>query len=774
MRLSKILHFVLEKSVVLEVVLYQFTEDLIPTNTSLEKPLIICPSPIVADGLRRLMSETSDIMTISKWVNDYLKTKNIKKINKSELMLRLSSIWHHYFPEDEAYLFFKSFELFTELRSFSLNLELLSEFLKELDEKTAKSILIFWTFLQNEQIVDEHLSYNIISELETEKSIWLMGFKHLSGIQIDMVKRLSEKNTIRIFFPENVYAESLNTDWIRWLLPEKVTTNKANEKNLKMIYFSKNKLNMALASLKKMVPVFDITLTSSNQNYNIRQEVVSENLFFKTPEDLFEIEREKLFDSLEEELQSDSVEVENFLLKIKAEKERALSVENFICYKTLSLLEEIVDVYREFQARIDVFSIKVFRIIVGLNSPRVFLTTLNKEYSSRLFELSEVPYRKTSSPLVVIASSNYGTLKSQEDRYSGKMLEQLRSIGPIKRAGLDFLFIKNDLLQELTKETSILLIEEELDVEDLSWREILKNFKLEVLDAGTDHLLKIKKDYLSSLINSGPRQTKKLSASKLQIYLDCPRKYYFSYIAKLDHRPDERLKIAADEMGVIEHEVIKQYFLGKIVDSSLGFDSEKHLKECQNVFDKFIRDHKIILSEKEKYRSFYELHHFSQNGIQFLIDFCLENQAVAIEFEYSLRQNSWDLVGAIDCVIQLANNKIAVFDFKRSETAIGSKFETMNFEKIQIWIYLLTVLRSEGRDVTHWGYLNLSEVGRSHIYDEMQVGVLSKEKIDDFQNAIEKLITNLKGETFFNPIPRISKVCEYCEVQLFCLKGSCA
>jgi hypothetical protein len=118
-------HFVLEKSVVLEVIFYQSTEDLVTTDLSFESPLIICPSPIVADGLRRLMPDNLEIITISKWVTDYLKSKNLKRSNKAELMLRLSSVWRHYFPKEEAHLFFKSFEMFTDLRSFSLNLELL-------------------------------------------------------------------------------------------------------------------------------------------------------------------------------------------------------------------------------------------------------------------------------------------------------------------------------------------------------------------------------------------------------------------------------------------------------------------------------------------------------------------------------------------------------------------------------------------------------------------------------------------------------------------------
>ena len=234
----------------LEVIFYQSTEDLISAEIS-GNPLIICPSPLIADGLRRLMPEHCEIITISKWVTDFLKSKNLKRSNKAELMLRLSSVWRHYFPEEEAHLFFKAFELFTDLRSFSLNIELLSEFLKEIDEVTTKSVLIFWTFLQNETLIDEHLSYQILSEMEIKRPIWIIGFKHLSGTQIDMLKVIGEQTEVNVFFPKEVYPETLSTDWIRWLVPGKKLEIAHETKSLRVIHFPENKLNIVLASLKK-------------------------------------------------------------------------------------------------------------------------------------------------------------------------------------------------------------------------------------------------------------------------------------------------------------------------------------------------------------------------------------------------------------------------------------------------------------------------------------------------------------------------------------------
>lgn len=768
----------------LEVIFYQTTEDL-SVGESKANPLIVCPSPLVADGLRRLMPKNSEVITISKWVSDYLKTKNLKRSNKAELMLRLSSVWRHYFPEGEAHQFFKSFEMFTDLRSFSLSLDMLSEFLKEVDEVTTKSIFIFWGFLQNEKLIDEHLSYQLLAENENSdensneaRPLWIIGFKHLSGIQIDMLKVISEKRSVAVFFPKDVYAETMSTDWIRWLIPEEKVVVSDRFKELKVIYYPKNKLNIVLESVKKMIPHFDVAMACQNVTFNLRQEVALENLFFKSQEDLFRVQRDFLMDDFKEhfqdELKNAPILLADFVLKIEEKKKNALSSEQFLLYKTLLLLEEAVNAYGEFQETVDLFTLKVLKMILELNSPRVSLATMIKNPEGRLLELNELPYLESVRPLVVIASSNYGPLKSGEGHYSEKMIDALKVIAPLKRSGLDFLYLKNELAQTLSHEGNILLMEEGLELVDLSWREILKGFELLVVNSNADYQLKVKKDYLKSKVLPGPYIASHVSASRLQLFIDCPRKYYFSYVDKVDHRPMERLKIAPDEMGTIEHIVIEKFFSNKTIDASLFYDEAIHFEQCQVALEDFIIINKIILNEKMKLSTIYELFNYTRNGIEFLIQFCQQHDASSIEFEFALGENPWGLVGSIDCLIQLKNNKYAMIDFKRSAMAIGSKKETMAFDKIQIWVYLLILLKQQGKIIHSWGYLNLSEIEASLLYHEEVTPLLSTGIVDDFQNLLQKTIVALSEEVHFLANPRTSKVCGFCEMELFCSKGNCS
>ncbi|MGZ3807825.1 MAG: PD-(D/E)XK nuclease family protein, partial [Bacteriovorax sp.] len=534
-----------------------------------------------------------------------------------------------------------------------------------------------------------------------------------------------------------------------------------------------NKLNIVLNSLKIIVPQFDVALASTHSHFNSKQEVATENQFFKSPEDLFRIRREKLIEDLMEDFGNRSLTISDFSDLINERKKAALKEEDFILYKTLLLLAETLTFYGEFQTTVDSFTLKVLKMILELNSPRVSLVTLNSDLNTRLFEINELPYKENEHPLVLIASSNYGPLKSGEGKYSEKMIEALKVIAPIKRSGLDFSYLKSELIQTLSSQKNILLMEEGLELVDLAWREIIKGFDLEVINPEAPYLLKEKKDYLADKIKPGPYGVKNFSASRLQTFIDCPRKYYFSYVEKIDHRPEERLKIAADEMGTIEHNIIEKYFADKKIDSNLEFDPKEHEKLCQCALNDFISKHKILLSEKVKLTTFYELLHYSQNGIEFLINFCKNNLATIIEFERSLGDNPWGLVGSIDCLIHLPDNHIALFDFKRSGAAIGSKRDTLAFDKIQIWTYLLLMIRHRGKKIHSWGYLNLSEIDSSQTYNEIDSPLLSEKTLDDFQGLLMKTIEGLKAEKRFQAVPRIHKICDFCEVQLFCDKGSC-
>ncbi|MBC7713371.1 MAG: PD-(D/E)XK nuclease family protein [Rhizobacter sp.] len=756
----------------LEVIFFESNQDLLEQLKAGNTPLVICPSPKVADNLRSLVPEL-EVITISKWTSDHLKNLGLTRSRKSELMIKLSAVWKHYFPNEKTAIFLEAFELFTELRSYTLDLELLGEFFKELDEIIVKSVLVFWTYLDQEKIIDEHLSYKKVTESKLHRSMWFIGFKHMSGVQIDMLKVLSEEQEVEVFFPRPVFQESLPNDWIGWMTEEEPKKSVDNDLqgSVRVAVLPKGKANIILKKFFETHNQYDLVFASTQTSLVSFQEAQKEKSFFKTSEDLFTVEIELLFIELKKLLkEKKQLTVEEMNSLLQAKKIEAGKRGEYRKYKIIELTEVAVKDYSEFQTIIDSFAFDIFQVIIRLNAPRVSILTLEKSIERSFLDVSDLDFRDDEKPTVLLATASMGGFRANEKILSEAMTKALRSIGPIKRAGLDFLFHKYELLSILAKKETALLIEEQVLEADLSWREILKNFEAVDFDLGIKYLIKKIQDYLTPKRKTGPFAQKNYSASKLQAFIDCPQKFYFSYIDKIDNRPEERASLSPDELGSLEHEIIANYF-NKISKKSDEIDLDFHRKTCVEVFNAYLVSGKLTLSETEKARAYNEIMHYSWNGIVYLIDLMKTKNAKGIRFEVPLNTNQWNLVGSVDCIVELGDNKIVVIDFKRSSAAAGTKTETMEFRKIQMWVYLLA-LRQQGLEIESFGYLNLSDLTDMNlIFETEDAQKLMSSSMAPAQEIIEKAINDIQKIIDYIPAPRESKVCHYCSVNLFCLKG---
>jgi CRISPR/Cas system-associated exonuclease Cas4 (RecB family) len=757
---------------VLEVIFYESNQDLLEQLKTGNAPLVICPSPKVADNLRSLVPEL-EVITISKWTSDHLKNLNLTRARKSELMIKFSAVWRHYFPNENTTIFLEAFELFTELRSYTLDLELLAEFFKELNEVIMKSILIFWTYLDQENIIDEHLSYKKVTDSKLHRSMWIIGFKHLSGVQIDMLKVISENQSVNVFFPRQVFNESLTNDWIGWITEEEPTKTIENDLqgNVRVAVIPKGKANIILKTFFEKNSQYDLIFASSKAELVSIQEAQKENSFFKTSEDLFAVEIYLLMQDLKNELKEKKIflieEIKQYLSVLK---NIAGKKGEYRKYKIIELTEVAVGDYAEFQNTIDAFALDIFQVIIRLNAPRVSLLALEQKIDRLFLDMSDLDFRDDEKPTVLLATIAMGEFRANEKILSEAMSKALRSIGPIKRAGLDFLFHKYELLSILAKKETVLLIEEQVLETDLSWREILKNFEMKKFDLGIKYEIKKLQDYLGPKKRIGPFVQRNYSASKIQSFIDCPQKYYFNYIEKIDNRPEERANLGPDELGNLEHEIIACYF-NNIAKKSEEINLEFHRKTCMQIFNAYLEKGKLILSETEKARAYNEIMHYSWNGIVYLLELIKTKKTKNIKFEVKFDSNPWNLVGSVDCIIGLENEKIIIIDFKRSSGAAGSKAETLEFKKVQLWIYLL-VLKHQGFEIDSFGYLNLSDISDDKlIFETADAQKLLITSLDSIQGIIENTILEIQKMVSFNPDPRESKVCHYCPVTLFCLKG---
>jgi hypothetical protein len=756
------------------MIFYESKHDLIEKLKNGAPPLVVCPSPVVADGLRTLVPEL-DIVTISKWTTDHLKTLGLKRSKKSELIIKFGAVWRHYYPNESFNVFYQAFELFTELRSYTLSLELLSEFFKELDEIIVKSIFIFWAYMDQEKIIDEHLGYKKVTESVNHKSLSIIGFKHISGVQIDMLKTIGENRHVQVYCPVQVFHESLSNDWMKWLHPDELKKDIeiAPKKTANLFHILEGKTNLFINEFYKIHPEYDLILAGSNIGLHHFQESYESKSFFRASEDIFSTESESLIKKLKEILsgKTDGLcsveELEKFLSE---EKIKMIMQGNYRQYKMLDLAGLALGEYKLFQENIDLFAIDILEMVIGLNTPRVSLVSLTENAKRQYYEAGDLGLGAGQREVAVLATKSIGAFKTSDNALSEAMINALKVIGPIKRKGLDFLFQKLEMRNILSEKNNFLLIDKSLLEEDLAWREILKPFCI------SEHLLKIDfsmkkvKDFITPRQGAGPFAQDYFTASRLQTFIDCPQKFYFSHIARIDNEPEERCSVSAKELGNLEHEIIATYF-SKVSSFKNPFDLKLHQQICEKSVEDFIGKGKLVLSESEKSKSLNEIMHYSLNGITFLIDLLITKNGKSIKFEVSLPENKWSIKGFIDCLIELDSGKFILLDFKRSEVAAGTKKETLEFKKIQLWVYLM-ILNDSKFSFDYFGYLNLSatEEGRV-IFDGDQAEALIVDSLARAQQVIEEVIKDLKTRVLFQPQPRNPKVCEFCPVHLTCSKG---
>ena len=747
----------------LEVVYYQSNEDLFD-KIDISKSLIIAPSPLIADNLRSVSPE-ANVLTISKWSSDQLSKTKKQRIRKSELMLRLSAVWKHYFPEGKAQTFREDFELFTELRAFTLNLELLAEFFKELSAETVRAMLIFWTYVDQENLIDEHKSYFETSQVDQERDLVFIGFKHLSGVQIDMLKKLSEQVTVQVSFPHMVLNDVQTYDWINWLDNNPPTEIKSF-KNCKLstVLLPKGKANKVIQEHLRNKNKEIVFATKTAEFLNV-QEVFNGNSFFKTSEDLFYSARKNLFSKLSG-LKLNQEELKTKLDEFSIE---AMKSGDYRLLKTIQLLISKYTLYAEVSDSFDSFAFDILEEIVALDSPRSSFVSLEKNHSNQIADVNGLSFNQIEN-LCLVVREGLGSLKSGEKILSEAMAKALRAIGPIKRSGLDYLFVKNDIINALSRPHSSLLIEESFLHSDLVWRDILKHFDLDFGEGLYESSLHKAKDHFSHKMKKGPFPFSHYSASSLQSYMDCPRKFYYSFIESLEHRPDISMSMGADELGKIEHAVIEKYFKeNPLLGEEINLVS--HYTICESLFQARLTEGHYDLSASDKAKYFNEVLHFSLNGLLFLKEFCADNKAISINFEIPFKVDDLKIKGSIDCLIEMPDGSQALFDFKRSSAAVGSKTDFLNLRKIQLWIYLVA-LNNANKNISAFGYINLSDLNDQNvIFQGTKASDLITSQINSSKDTILKFVTEAQTCTTFNAKPVDDKACRYCAIQLYCHKG---
>ncbi|MCO4792505.1 MAG: PD-(D/E)XK nuclease family protein [Bacteriovoracaceae bacterium] len=795
----------------LSIITYESTRnlhslDFLKDSKELET-CIVCPNPTIADAFRDKLELSNDdqdrtaVFTIAKYVSDLVKnfSNEMKTTRKSELMVILAGVWKSKFQELPPELFHQSFNIFTDLRSFTLDFNLMEEVLSKLDPEISKVVELFWHIVESPvlELLDEHGSYHLLAEKikesgaeESSKNLIFYGFSHLSGSQVDLLKALSVNNDVFIPINGKALEHAIDFDWPKWLDNDFKIEQREEEEIVEKKYssFLKNRLGESILSWEKLQdPELDIFIAEKTPSFNQIVEIPVDGLFFKTSTNFLRpIIKEIFIDlkkSVDSEIPTEQLQeklqklFENELKKDDKEKDfRKLKVIRLLSLEIAKMLE-LTDSFSSF----GLFELSILEEVVTLNAPRVSSIPLFKEQKRgevKGLAALETFNNKVENALVI--SGSYSPLKGKEDFYSEEIMEILSSIGPVKRPEFEFQLTKAALCEVIQSEKTHLFIEKGLLEHDLNWATVLSQFKLSEKkgkELSTENKVI---DVPAKLIGEHPFDVGKMSASRVQTYLDCPRKFYFSYLDKLDHRIVSNEIILPMDLGSLQHKVIEDY-----MNNNTGWDYEIHVKEVWNVLNEFVEKNKLNITELDLESYFVEIKNNSGNGIKVLLEFKEVDPTCRFIFEQKLEDEN--VSGSIDCIVESKFGKM-ILDFKRSSGSIPSAKMIVDFKKIQLWFYS-RYCNLPVEEIAMIGYINLSNISTSMfmIFHAELSPIISgmnhfkklkpkpnvpkfglSEKLDEFEKFHLDKWEEVKNDKTFQIKPSSSNVCGFCPVKTIC------
>ena len=733
-------------SSMINIVLYEHSKDFyqldytsfIQTSVEsaeLKEALFITPSPFHADTLRSKLAnccslENYDVITMSKYIKDQLVAllsedvlSNFK--GKSELILYLSTAWKAVAQDFNIGLFRKSFNILTDLRSFSLSSQVIETALEDYDQETQNAVKSFHTVMQLQNVIDEHLANFLLSErlrkgdlppsYDNEKILVFWGFDFLSAVQVDLLKALSIRNEVIVPTVSNVYKKSQPSDWIQWLcehdtkIIELDATKVAIQASIKE--FPRNYLSKALRTELENNSQSDIYLATKNLEVVQAQEAKLDNHFFKVPFNLFADNLSNFFEELRQLLEknNDEMNTSDLFDWLSNLLDQYVKAQNFRLLKVVlqfkqSLLEwfELSEQNKTFR----LFDCYVFEEVMMLDLPRVSLIPKNTSYKGKMASLKELAALDSTRKNILCVTSQYGPVKSSGSQYTEKVEKYLVSIGPVRRAELEFEMLKHRLKELLQIQSTTVLIEQGLIEHDIGWNSILAQDEVQISSAEIIDMKPVHNDFIQNALVDGPPLLKSISATRIQNYIDCPRKYFLSYVSKLS--PKIQLPGVLDllKLGELEHAVIEEY-----LNSYSAFEEEKFAHVISESLEKLVIKYDLQLGVQAKETHIIEVRSLCAPVIKNLLEI---NKVLGLKlsFEHGIViERSPRVTGSID-LFAFNHDTQLILDFKRSAGSIPSASKLLDFEKVQLWFYLqrlkeMEVLQLDKKIV--FGYINLSD-----------------------------------------------------------------
>ncbi len=766
----------------------------------------ITPSPAKADGLRSLLAGSNDVITIAKFTSNLLENlwpdENLapKVKRKAELLLVMGLMKNKYLADLGYEQFMQAWNLFSDLRSFTLDLSALSTVMETQPEVIQKAVHVFWALLGTGELCDEHGAYQALAEKlrsaeesdELKKAFVFWGFQHLNGQQVDLLKAMAIRYDVIIPFPLALKGQLRKSDWILWL-----KDHRTEEIDLKAVarpvkgkafYINSREISASLKSL--MTSSTSVVLGVARLKPSYINLVPVSGVSFKIPHEILSDEIFQVASYLEDALpeKCTSSELTSFLTKLKKDS-LAQSGFSFKLLRAIQLFEEAfasIQSLTDDEIIVDEFYRKLLRDVALLNQPRTSFVPLNSEESTvELRDMSSLEEIPEGRKVILCIDERFEDIQSLTQNYTESIQKELSSIGPLKRNELELLFRQWEFQALFTRADVTVLIPKGVLKHNLIWKRLFENVfdglvKDQLPSRGVRPELQ---DHLR--LHARTKYTGNFSASSLQSFRDCPQKFYFTYVEDLS--PDITIKNDIDPMlaGTISHKIIEEAHERNVSPEDIdGITTE--------VFRRFIRENKLTLPPDT-----YERHHLifrqrAANGLGFLRD--LEQHSgekISWKMETGFKVEGENILkGKIDC-IGTSEKRIYLLDFKSTAGSAGSAGDITSFEALQLWVYSLAakglipdfekkeiiigyvVLKSPESSV-----LAMTDESLHQALDNSGITKLTMFEgsfVDNLKKA-EEIVTALtlaiRKEEDFSSRPSHDSVCTYCNLSRICTKGA--
>jgi hypothetical protein len=755
--------------------------------------IFVTPSPAKADGLRtRLAGASNDVITIAKFTSGLVELlwpsgekPQVKR--KSELLLIFGILKNKYLPELGYEQFTQAYNLFSDLRSFTLNQDALSSVMDEQPEIIKKAVSLFWQLLDVTGYLDEHGAYQQIGEKlrsseekeELKKVFVFWGFQHLNGQQVDLLKALAIRYHVIIPFPLGLKDKLKKSDWISWIkdhqtsetcLPEFQQEPKAS-----WIVINSREISM---HLKTYLEEGDQVILGVSRLTPSHLDIVpSQKVRFKIPQEILSSEIKIVTDELKK-FTGDHLFLGQFVLeRMKVASSMKLFRAWQLFLEALTSISDLTDEVIPF----DHFFLKLLSEVVNLNQPRTsFVPVSPAEMTIDLKDMSSLENLDRKRRILLCIDERFEDIQGLGQNYTESIQKALASLGPLKRNELELLFKQWEFRDLFSQGNVLVFMNEGTLKHSLVWKRLFAGIELERVEKKEARAQRIVADHFQSL---PPKNFEgSFSASKLQTFMDCPRKFYFNYVDKVF--PNILLEKDFDPMtsGTIIHEIIERFFKENLQDEDL-----KTL--TKNVMQVYISEKNLHLPSEVYLQHELIFNHRALNGIQFIREVeRVSGEKIEWKIEEAFRLNEpFTINGRIDCM-GVGEKYLFLLDFKSTESSASSSKEIVNIEAIQLWAYAHaseSLVKDFEKKTLVLGYVVLDDPSRSNLItmDEDLVkafkGVCKVQKFkeefsDKLKEAREKMTAlslAISVEKEFAARPRKNATCNFCDLNKVCVKS---